>query len=83
MVVFNDSSYELAIRIFHKITDKNSYISYQFFHPKGIRYNIPLEQSMRIKRNCILEGDFQVEASLLTDLGVTHLKLFNHLIKKF
>lgn len=60
--VYKDHQGCLAVRTFHKISDWNSYLHFQRFHPQFLKTNLPYGQFLDAKCNSYQLTDFKKEA---------------------
>lgn len=58
-VIYTNTSGELGVRVYHKPTDKNSYLHFKSAHPHHLRMNLPYSQFLRAKRNSSHPRDFK------------------------
>lgn len=56
------SEQKLAVRIFHKPTDRNSFLHFKSHHPRSLINSLPYSQFLHIKRNSTREHHFKEEA---------------------
>lgn len=56
---------KLAVKIYHKPTDRNSFLHFNSHHPRSLINSLPYSQFLRVKRNSTNEGHFKEEANKL------------------
>lgn len=56
----------LAVKVYHKPTDRNSLLHFKSFHPWSLVNNLPYGQFLHLKRNSTRDQHFQEESNTLS-----------------
>lgn len=56
---------EIATRLFRKPTDGHQFLDWTSYHPFNLKESIPYSQTLRVKRNCSADEDYEKETQVL------------------
>ena len=67
ITITHESDMSLSTNLYCKPTDSHNYLLYSSEHPRHLLNGIPYSQFVRLKRLCSKEGDFRLNALMLTE----------------